>query len=463
MAWLRKKPGVESSAQSITEGVIWKQLLLFFFPILLGTFFQQLYNTADAVVVGKFGGPQALAAVGGTTGTLINLIVGLFVGLGSGATVVISQFFGARKSQEVSDTVHTAAALGLICGAFLMVVGIWLSPTFLKWMNTPDEVMAMATAYIRIYFVGIIPMLIYNIGSGILRAIGDSKRPLYFLISACMTNIVLDVLFVVGFEWGVAGAAVATTLSQCLSATLVIITLMRTNMSYKLIPKKIRIHRELLIDIVRIGLPGGLQSVMYSLSNVIIQTAVNGFGTNVMAAWTAYGKIDGLFWMIIQAFGIAVTTFVGQNFGARQFDRMRQCVRVGLGMSAVTTAGLSLVMYTCGGWIYRMFTDDLTVLEYGMEILHLLSPLWLTYVCIEILSGAVRGAGDTLIPTLMTLFGVCLLRIVWIKVVVPFNPVLPMLMLAYPITWALTSVLFVFYYRKGGWFKRGLQRLDSMT
>lgn len=463
MAWQRKNRATTQTTQDITEGVIWKQILLFFFPILLGTFFQQLYNTADAIIVGKFVGTKALAAVGGATGSLINLLVGLFTGLASGATVIISQFYGARKPKEVSDTVHTAAALGLLCGAFLMVVGIFLSPVILKIMNTPDDVIGNATTYIRIYFAGIIPMLVYNIGSGILRAVGDSKRPLYFLICACMTNIVLDVLFVAGFEWGIAGAGLATTLSQVLSAVLVVITLMRSPSSYRLEPRKIRIHKEHLISTVRIGLPAGLQSVMYSMSNVIIQTAVNSFGSSVMAAMTAYGKIDGLFWMIIGAFGVSVTTFVGQNFGARKFDRMRKCIRVGLAMAAGTTILLSLVMCTCGGFVYRLFTSDAVVLEYGMQILRLVGPLWITYVSIEILSASIRGTGDSLIPTLLTLFGVCLLRVVWITLIVPMNRSLSMVMLAYPITWTLTSTLFIIYYRKGHWLERGIARLNKMS
>jgi len=463
MAWQHKNRAAETAGQSITEGVIWKQILTFFFPILLGSFFQQLYNTADAIVVGKFVGTKALAAVGGTTGALINLLVGLFTGMASGATVIISQFYGARKSKEVSDTVHTAAALGLLSGAFLMVVGITFSPAILKLMNTPDDVIGMASTYIRIYFAGIIPMLIYNIGAGILRAVGDSRRPLYFLICACMTNIVLDVLFVVGFEWGITGAALATTLTQVLSAVLVTITLMRSQASFRLSPKKIRLHKSFLINIIRIGLPAGLQSIMYSLSNVIIQTSVNSFGSDVMAAMTAYGKIDGLFWMIIAAFGISVSTFVGQNFGARKFDRMRQCTRVGLAMAAGTTVFLSIFLCTFGGFIYRMFTTDAVVLDYGMQILRLVAPLWITYVCIEILSASVRGTGDSLIPTLMTLCGVCLLRVVWITMIVPTRPSVTMVMAAYPITWTITSTLFIIYYRRGSWLKRGIERLDAMT
>ncbi|MEG2702851.1 MAG: MATE family efflux transporter, partial [Clostridia bacterium] len=259
---------------SITEGVIWKQLLVFFFPILLGTFFQQLYNTADAIIVGKFVGKEALAAVGGATGNLINLVVGFFVGLSSGATVIISQFFGARRDQEVSHAVHTGIALALAGGLAISVLGITFSPTILAMMGTPAEVMDYAVTYIRIYFAGMIPSLVYNIGSGILRAVGDSRRPLYFLICACMVNILLDILFVVGFEWGVAGAALATILSQAISAVLVLITLSRSPYSYRLIIKKIRFYGSLLGRIVQIGFPAGLQSVMYALSNVIIQASV---------------------------------------------------------------------------------------------------------------------------------------------------------------------------------------------
>ena len=249
-----KKP---QSGYGIVEGVIWQQLLIFFFPILLGTFFQQLYNTADAMIVGKYVGKQALAAVGGSTGNLINLIVGFFVGLASGATVIISQFYGARKQNDVSRTVHTAVALALAGGAVLTLVGYFLSPTLLQWMNTPEDVMEPAVTYIRIYFLGMIPSLIYNIGSGILRAVGDSQRPLYFLVAACMTNIVLDLLLVMGADMGVAGAAIATILSQTVSAILVVVVLMRSSQAYHLSWRQVRFHGDLLSRIVQIGCPPG--------------------------------------------------------------------------------------------------------------------------------------------------------------------------------------------------------------
>ena len=443
---------------SITEGVIWKNMIMFFLPILLGTFFQQMYNTADAIIVGKFVGTQGLAAVGGTSGTLINLIVGFFVGLSSGATVILSQYFGGRKMEEIGRTVHTAIALAVAGGVAIMVIGYTIAPTLLAMMGTPREVMPDALSYIRIYFIGMIPSLIYNIGSGLLRAVGDSRRPLLFLIAACMTNIVLDVLLVAGCELGVAGAAWATILSQMVSAVLVLLTLCRTHNAYRLEIKKIRFHLPILRDIVKIGLPGGLQSVMYSISNVIIQAGINGLGTDVMAAYTAYGKLDGFFWMMISAFGVSVTTFVGQNFGAQKYDRMRKSVRTCVVMSVTATLLLSTLLLTFGKNLYHLFTDDAVVIDYGMQMLKQLAQVYIDYVGIEVFSGALRGVGDALVATIFTLSGVCVLRLVWLLAVVPHNNTLYMILLSYPITWSITSSLFIAYYLKGGWFKRALRR-----
>ena len=423
----------EFSQNSITEGVIWKNLLAFFFPILLGTFFQQLYNTADAVIVGKFVGKEALAAVGGATGTLVNLVVGFFVGLSSGATVILSQFYGGRRDREVSQAVHTAAAMSLAGGALFTVLGIVFSPVILRWMGTPEDVLVHAEVYVRIYFAGMIPSLIYNVGAGLLRAVGDSRRPLYFLISACMVNIVLDVL-------------------------LVVLTLLRSRQAYRLEPRKIRFYGNLLDRIVRIGFPAGLQSVMYSLSNIIIQASINAFGTDIVAAYTAYGKLDGLYWMMINAFGVSITTFVGQNFGAGKYDRMRRSVRVCLLMTFGATVLMSGFFLLLGEPLYRLFTDDAQVIALGMQILRLLVPTYVTYICIEVLAGAVRGTGDSLIPTLFTLTGVCLLRVAWVMGVAPAYHSLTVVLLSYPITWTITSVLFVIYYLKGGWLKRSISK-----
>ena len=314
-------------SNQITEGVIWKQLLFFFFPILFGTFFQQLYNTTDAVIVGKFVGKEALAAVGGPASTLINLLIGFFTGLSSGATVILAQYYGAKKQDDVRRTVHTAMALSVAGGAVIMVLGMLFSGAALRAMNTPDEILSMSAVYMRVYFLGVIPSLVYNMGSGILRAVGDSKRPLYFLVLSCLVNIVLDIFFVTILKMGVVGVAVATALSQVVSALMVMMTLMRTDESYRLVLCEIRFHPVLLHNIIRIGLPAGIQSTMYSASNLIIQSSINAFGTDTIAAWTAYGKVDGIFWMIMGAYGVSITTFAGQNFGAGKYDRIRKSVR----------------------------------------------------------------------------------------------------------------------------------------
>lgn len=442
----------------ITEGVIWKQLLAFFFPILLGTFFQQLYNTADAIIVGKFVGKEALAAVGGSTSTLVNLLVGFFVGLSSGATVIISQFYGARDGKNVSLAVHTAIALGIACGAVFMVVGVVGSPFALRAMGVPEDIMEYSVVYIRIYFAGVIAPLIYNMGAGILRAVGDSRRPLYFLITCCLTNVVLDILFVAVLKLEVVGAALATLLSQILSAVLVLVTLARSDRSYQLIFKKIRLNALILKNIVRIGFPAGLQSVMYSISNIIIQSSINSFGTDTIAAWAAYGKIDGIYWMVLGAFGISITTFVGQNFGAQKYDRMKKSVRVCLGMTFGTSIMLSAILIFLGRYVFLLFTDDARVIQEGVEIMNFMVPFYFTYVCIEILSGAVRGTGDSFVPMIMTALGVCVLRIVWIAAAVPVWRDIKTVALSYPITWIVTSVMFIIYYKQGGWLKRSISK-----
>ena len=430
----------------ITEGSIFGQLLLFFFPILFGTFFQQLYNTADAMVVGRFVGKQALAAVGGSTSTLINLLVGFFVGLSSGATVVISQFYGARKADKVHWAVHTSIAFSVIGGIIFMIVGLVGSPWALEAMKTPEDVMGHAVVYIRIYFLGIIVNLVYNMGAGILRAVGDSRRPLYFLIASCFTNIILDVLLVAVLRMGVAGAALATITSQLLSAVLVVRALMKTDDMYKLEWKKVRIDQRMLQRIVRIGIPAGMQSVMYNISNVIIQAGVNTLGTDNVTAWATYGKVDGLYWMMINALGISVTTFVGQNFGAGRLDRVRKGAGACMVIGVVLTASVGAVLYNGGHLLVELFTTDLQVQAISMDLLHFMVPTFITYIAIEILSGTLRGVGDAWMPLVITGIGVCAVRVLWIMLVLPHYHTIIGAAFCYPLTWSLTTVAFVIYY-----------------
>ena len=430
----------------ITEGSIFGQLLLFFFPILFGTFFQQLYNTADAMVVGRFVGKQALAAVGGSTSTLINLLVGFFVGLSSGATVVISQFYGARKADKVHWAVHTSIAFSVIGGIIFMIVGLVGSPWALEAMKTPEDVMGHAVVYIRIYFLGIIVNLVYNMGAGILRAVGDSRRPLYFLIASCFTNIILDVLLVAVLGMGVAGAALATITSQLLSAVLVVLALMKTDDMYKLEWKKVRIDQKMLQRIVRIGIPAGMQSVMYNISNVIIQAGVNTLGTDNVTAWATYGKVDGLYWMMINALGISATTFVGQNFGAGRLDRVRKGAGACMVIGVVLTASVGVVLYNGGHLLVELFTTDQQVQAISMDLLHFMVPTFITYIAIEILSGTLRGVGDAWMPLIITGIGVCAVRVLWIMFVLPHYHTIIGAAFCYPLTWSLTTVAFVIYY-----------------
>ena len=442
----------------ITEGPIWRHLLSFFFPILFGTFFQQLYNTVDAIIVGNFVGTEALAAVGGPAAVLINFLVNLFVGLSSGATVIVAQYYGARQMQELRRTVHTALALAIAAGLGIMILGIALSYPAMVLMGTPAEVMDYSLIYLRIYFVGSIASFLYNVGSSVLRAIGDTKRPLYFLIAACLTNIVLDLVFVVGFGLEVLGVALATVLSQMVSAVLVMLVLCRPDSIFCIARKEIRFHPDILKSILRIGLPTGLQSDMYTISNMLIQSCINSFGTNTMAAWTAFCKLDAFYWMISGAFGISITTFVGQNFGAQRYDRVRKSVRVCLLLSLVTALLVS-GLYALGAQpLLRMFSTDTQVIDIGTFILWRMSPFYFTFICVEVMAGAIRGTGDSLKPMLLTCGGVCVLRVVWIFTVLPLDRTLGTLLLSYPMTWSITSLLFIIYYVRGNWMRRQIQK-----
>ena len=436
----------ETKVNGITEGRISSQLLLFFFPILFGTFFQQLYNTVDAIVVGQYLGTEALAAVGGGTGTAINLLIGFFTGLSSGATVIISQYYGAKDYKDTSKAIHTAIMIALIGGVLILAIGILFTRPILELIGTPDDVIDLAESYMRIYFLGSIFNTVYNMGAGIFRALGDSKKPLYFLIVSCLVNIVLDILLVGFTDLGVAGAAWATIFSQAATAVLVQNYLRKLYEDIKLKLRELKIDPMILKGTMRIGLPAGIQSVLYTISNLIIQANVNSFGTATAAAWAAYGKLDAVFWMAINAFGIAATTFVGQNYGARLYDRVRSGVKISLWMGGVMTiliSGLFLLLQDKG---LMLFTTDQEVLSIGVEILLILVPTWITYMPIEILSGVMRGCGKTLIPTIITVVGICVLRALWLEIVPAMNHTLLSVFFCYPLSWVITSAAIIIYY-----------------
>ena len=433
-------------ANQITEGIIWKQLLIFFFPIVFGTFFQQLYNTIDTIIVGHFIGKSALASVGGSSTQIVNLVVGFFTGLSSGASVIIAQFYGARDERSVQESLHTAYAFSILGSIAISIPGILLAPHLLRWMNTPAELVRDSALYLRIYFAGILFVFIFNVGSSILRAIGDSKHPLYYLMVCCLLNIILDILCVVWLDMGVAGAAIATFFSQAASAALVTRKLMVSGGILKLSLKKLRFHANVLRSLLRIGMPAGFQSIMYSLSNVIIQSALNSFGTDTVAAWSVYGKLDAVFWMISGAIGISITTFVGQNFGARKYGRVKKSVRVCLGIDALISGVLVIFFLLLRNPLFRIFTNDADVIRIGCEMMALITPCYMFFICIEVLSGALRGIGDVIIPTLITLGGVCLFRILWLFGALQIRPTVNAIILSYPVTWLTTSILFILYY-----------------
>lgn len=439
---------IEKVENQITEGVIWKQLLFFFFPIVFGTFFQQIYNTADTLVVGRFVGKEALAAVGGSASQIVTLIVGFFVGLCSGATVVISQFYGAKDEKNLKATLHTAFAFAILASLGITVLGIVFSRKMLFMMNTPADILEDSAVYLHIYFGGMLFNLVYNMGSGILRAVGDSRRPLYVLIITCALNIILDLVTVVAFGLGVAGVAISTVISQAVSALLVAGLLLKTKEIYHLELSSLRIYKGHLSAFLRIGIPAGMESVMYSISNVLIQVFVNDLGTDTVAAWGTLAKVDAIFWMVINAFSIAITTFVGQNYGAGKFDRMKKSVRICMVMAMASAVLICSLCVAFADPIYRIFTTDSSVVSAGVHMIRRMMPAYPIFVIIGVLSGALRGAGRVLVPMLLTCVGVCSLRIIWLVVMVPRIPGIDTIMLSYPISWVITAVLFVLYYLK---------------
>lgn len=434
--------------KEITTGIIWQQILLFFFPILLGTFFQQLYNTVDAVLVGQFVGKEALSAVSGAPAMIVSLIVGFFTGLASGATVSISQYYGSGDLKSVSAATHTAILFSVIGAVFLTMVGYLCSSWFLELCRVPDDIFEESLIYMQIFFLGLLGTFIYNMGAGILRAIGDSKRPFYFLIIGCVLNIILDIIFLLPFHMGVAGAAYATIISQAVSALLIIICLIRETGPCKLELPKLRMNRFHLLRMLKIGIPAGIQSVTYALSNLIIQASINDFGTDTIAAWGTYGKMDGIFWMTINSFGIALTTFVGQNYGAGKFDRVRRGIKDTMVMATLTTIGICSVLFINAEFLFSLFTKDTSVIEIGARMVHFLMPTYIIYIYIELLSGGLRAMGDTFVPMLLSCGGVCGIRIFWTLVICPLYPTVEMLELNFPVSWIVTLLSFIIYYVK---------------
>ena len=436
----------------LTQGSIWKNLIIFAFPIMCANLFQQLYNTVDSLVVGQFVGHTALAAVG-ATGSLTGLVIGFFMGMGTGSGVVISQYYGAKDHVNLEKSVHTAMAIAIAFGIILGVIGIIISPFLLTLMNTPDDVMDQAVLYLRIYFGGVITLTVYNIGSGILRAVGDSKRPLYYLIVSGIANVVFNLLFVCVFNMGVAGVAWGTILSQLLSCILVIINLVKCTDSYRLDLKRIRFDKEIFFRIAKIGLPAGVQSMVISLSNIVIQSKVNIFGSVAMAGYSAANRIDGFVYMPLNALSLAMTTFTAQNLGARKMHRAKKGTRTAIimGLIVIIAAGWTAALFARP--LIGLFSSEEDVIIYGVRTITVLGGGYFLFTFNDILAGVIRGAGNATVPMIISIFNMCIVRILWLTILLPIWQDFNLVLVCYPLTWGLSSLCYLIYYKKGHWLK----------
>ena len=421
-----------NKTQDFTKGIIWKQLLFFFFPILIGSFFQQLYNTVDTIIVGQACGTNALAAVG-STGNLTNLVVNFYVGLSTGASVVIAQYYGAHNKGKIHQAVHTSYMLAIVSGIIMMLFGLFFSYQCLDAIGVPHDILNDASLYMKLYFLGMIPGAIYNIGSGILRAVGDSKRPLYYLIICSIVNVVFDFVFVVILHKGIAGAAIATFIAQTVCAILVTLQLIFSKDVYQLTLSKIKFHLPVLKKIVKIGAPAGIQSTMYSIANIVLQTHINSFGTQTIASWSVYVKIDALFWMVM---------------AAHLYDRIQKGARTALTIALTIAVSLSVILCFGGSYITKLFSSDPAIVNQCQSLILFLMPFYFSYCCVEIFSGTMRGCGESLKPMLLVCLGICVLRVAWVTFISPHYPTLKGVVISYPITWFTTSFLFIVYYKQ---------------
>ena len=437
----------------MTEGVIWKSIITFAIPLLIGNLFQQLYNTVDSIVVGNFVGKEALAAVGSTT-TIINMLVGFFMCLSTGASVIISQYFGAKDHKKLHAAVHTSIAMTFLLGIIMTFVGIVLSPTLLKFMNTPDDVIPLSSLYLKIYFAGIIGLMLYNMGSSILRAIGDSKKPLYFLIFSSIVNTILDLVFVVLFGMGVDGVAWATLIAQASSAVLVLYTLYKSKESYHLILKDLKLDMEMFKKMINIGLPAGFQQSITAFSNIFVQGYINVFGSSVMAGWSSYLKVDSFVLLPMQSIALASTTFVGQNIGAKQLDRAKQGTKTSLMISVSTTIVLSILLNILGKYVLYIFTTDQEVIQNGMMMMRIFSPFYFVMCFTQIYAGALRGAGDSKAPMIIMLSSFVVFRQLSLFIGTKFFSSVEYVIFTYPMGWVLAASLMTYYYHQKKWLKK---------
>lgn len=443
----------KSTARDMTRGSIVKQLVLFSLPLMLGNVFQMLYNTVDSVVVGNFVGTQALAAVGSTT-MIVNIMVFFFNGFSTGASVVIARRFGARDTQRLHTAIQTTMAATFLLAGFFTVFGLLMVEPMLRLMATPEDVFGEARIYLQIYIGGFSGLVIYNMCSGILRAVGDTTRPLYFLILTSVLNILLDLFFVLKLRAGIAGVAYATILSQFVSAGLTLLLLTRTRDIYRLSWKGISLDPQVLGEIVAVGLPAAIQSVITSVSNVFVQSYINAFGSECMAGWSAYNKLDQFVLLPMQSLAMAATTFVSQNIGARQFDRVKQGARFSLLFSCGCAAVIGVVFFLFAQPLISLFGKSPDAVASGVLRAHICTPFYLLLACSHGVASVCRGAGYSKVPMYIMLSTWCVLRVSYITAVTHWFHNISLVYAAYPMTWAMSTALFLWYYKKSHWLER---------
>ena len=425
----------------MTKGSIFWVLLKFSIPLICSSILQLLFNAADVIVVGQFAGDESLAAVGATT-AIINLLVNLFIGLSVGTTVIAANFFGSNRNEELSQTVHTAILISVIGGIILSIVGVVFSKQILQITKTPKEILDLATVYLKVYFAGILPTVVYNFGCALLRAKGDTKRPLYVLLFSGFINVILNLIFVIVFNMNVAGVALATVISQIIASIFIIKFLIDENSSFKLIFSKLKINLQIFIKIIKIGVPAGFQGIIFSLSNVIIQSAINSFGANVIAGNSAASNLEGFVYIAMNSFAQGALTFVSQNLGAKKYDRIKKSVGVSLGCILVIGLILGNVIVLFGNNLLRLYSENPIVIDFGMNRLRLICSLFVLCGLMDVMGNIIRGLGHSFLPMIITLIGACGIRILWIKTIFEVSKfhTCETIYISYPISWIATFI-----------------------
>lgn len=444
---------MEKVIEPMTSGSIGKRMMFFALPLLLGNLFQQLYNTVDSLIVGNFLGSSALAAVS-SSGSLIFMLIGFLSGISAGAGVVISQYFRAEDVPNIQRAVHTTVAFGIAAGLLMTIVGILLSPQILAWMGTPESVMPESISYLQIYFSGSLGFVLYNVFVGILQAVGDSRHPLYYLMASSVINLVLDILFIGFFHTGVGSAALATVISQVFSAILCFVQLLRTKESYQLRLSSIRFDLPMLGRIIRIGLPSGVQNSIIAFANVVVQSYINAFGEMAMAGYGAYTKIEGFAFLPINSFTMAMTTFVGQNLGAGQTERTRKGARFGILVTVVMAELIGVIVMLFAPQLIAAFDSTPAVVQFGVEKARTAALFYCLLAYSHSVASVIRGAGKAVVSMLIMMTFWCVVRVAFLAVSIPFTHSVLMVYAVYPLTWALSSVAFFFYYRRANWLNQ---------